>query len=232
MCLCPDRHHKHPEPPQRHPFYEIFTNSRQSLRVCPSRIRKAPPGKIPPARFGDSCPMRPGQSGRTAPTPAPHCTSAKKRGPKPPLSFAFQAHVVDRPVFFCLRPGLRMGRAHPPRERVGKSKYSAPPCSRPTRACRPSGERSLGKSQTLSPYSSGPVTVAASDPYAPGCRGAVLSYTRWSHHRCCISCRCRCAPVCNFHIHRTDHPRTLASWPWCGRPWWWRRWPQPGLRTE
>ena len=73
----------------------------------------------------------------------------KERGPKPPVSFAFQAHFVDRPVFFCLRPGLRMERAHPFRERVGKSMYSAPPCSRPTPACRSSGAKQLGKPQAL-----------------------------------------------------------------------------------
>ncbi len=50
----------------------------------------------------------------------------KERGPKPPVSFAVQAHFIDRPVFFCLRPGRRMGRAHPPRERVGGSNIFRP----------------------------------------------------------------------------------------------------------
>ena len=36
------------------------------------------------------------------------------------------------------------------------------------------------------------------------------SCTRWSHRRCCISCRCRCAPACSFRIRHRHRPRT----PW------------------
>ncbi len=40
----------------------------------------------------------------------------KKRGAVAPReSFAIQAQYVNRSVFFCLRPGCRQGRAHPPR---------------------------------------------------------------------------------------------------------------------
>ena len=39
----------------------------------------------------------------------------KTEGRSPPLSFAVQAHLVYRSVFYCLRPERRQGRAHPPR---------------------------------------------------------------------------------------------------------------------
>ena len=75
-----------------------------------------------------------------------------------------------------------------------------------------------GKSQRLASYSSGPVTVAASDPCTPGCRGAKLSYTRLSRRRCCISCRCRCAPMCSCHTRRRLRPHSLAFWLWYAHP--------------
>ena len=45
-----------------------------------------------------------------------------------------------------------------------------------------------------------------------------LTSTRSCRRRYCTSCRYRCAPACSCRNLRRDRPRTLASWPWLGRP--------------
>ncbi len=55
-------------------------------------------------------------------------------------------------------------------------------------------------------------------PHAPLPGRVTFSYTRTSRRKCCTSCRCRCAPMCSYHIRRRLRLHSPASWPWCAHP--------------
>ncbi len=123
--------------------------------------------------------------------------SKEKRGARcPPISFATQAHSLIPPGF-CLRPECRQRRAHPPRVRFEPRRLIPP-------------EALL--------FRRGRTLCSPIAPCTPQRGAALVSYSPRCPRRCCISCRCRCAPACSFRNRHRDRLRNPASSPWREHP--------------
>lgn len=143
--------------------------SRYSPRVCPSRIRNQPLGEMATRRIGGTFTMHEHQSGNALPEPS---TRNKKKGGRSPLlvSPSRLISLTARCFFAC---GLDCAWD----ERTRPLKEWERAIFRPTLFPTDTGmstewtKASMVSLGAFALCSSGPVTLAASDPCAPGCRG-------------------------------------------------------------